>query len=209
MARTVNKRDGGVKSKVFATWSWLVVRWWPLEQEVDVRVAILMGGRSGEHDISLVTGRSVLAGLESSGHTCETLLFHRDRGATFAGQSGAELDALRRLQAWNPDVAFIAMHGPYGEDGRVQGLLEFLEVPYQGCDARTSAVCLDKALTKLVYRDAGLPVAVDRTLQADMLDTVSFAALEAELGLPLVLKTAESGSSVGVDNNNLNIIILL
>ncbi|MFO0750799.1 MAG: D-alanine--D-alanine ligase [Myxococcota bacterium] len=113
-------------------------------------------------------------------------------GATAGGGSIGE--TLLALERWRPDVAFIAMHGPDGEDGRVQGALEMLGIAYQGSGIQASAVGLDKVRTKAVYRAAGLPVAKDRVVSG----RVDWRALAAELGLPLVLKTPASGSSVGV-----------
>ena len=103
---------------------------------------------------------------------------------------------LQALTDWGPDVAFVAMHGADGEDGTIQGVLELLGLPYQGSAVASSAVAMHKARTKVVYRQAGLPVARDWTLTGA---GVSWSQVVEELGLPLVLKTGLSGSSVGVE----------
>ena len=129
-----------------------------------MKVAVLVGGRSGEHDVSLVTGRSVREALERCGHQTETLRVERDGSATWGDSSGSMASGLAALSTWQPDVAFIAMHGADGEDGVMQGALELLGVPYQGSGVAASAVAMHKARTKVVYRQAGLPVARDWTV---------------------------------------------
>ena len=162
-----------------------------------MKVALLMGGASGEHDVSLDSGRAVAAALERLGHTRFELVLGRTGGARWPGGEGGLGAALAALEAWRPDVAFNAMHGEFGEDGRVQGAFDLLGIPYQGSGVAASALCLDKARTKAVYRAAGLPVAADRVIAHG--ETPDWDALAAALGLPLVLKTAQSGSSVGVE----------
>ncbi|MGM0578182.1 MAG: D-alanine--D-alanine ligase family protein [Myxococcota bacterium] len=165
-----------------------------------MKVAVLIGGRSGEHDVSLVTGRAVSDALDRIGWPRFELLLGREGGASWPGGEGTVADGLSAMARWEPDAAFIAMHGTYGEDGRVQGALEMLDVPYQGSGVAASAVALDKARTKQVYEAVGLPVARDRVLTRRALAAgIPWEGLVAGLGLPLVLKTAESGSSVGVE----------
>lgn len=160
------------------------------------RIGLLMGGRSGEHDVSLVTGREVAAALHGRGHETLALTLEREGGARWGSSGqGSVLESLTALHAWRPDAAFIAMHGPFGEDGRIQAALELIGVPYQGSGVLASATCLDKARTKDLYRLAGLPVARDLVLRG----APNWDAVAAELGLPLVLKTRQSGSSVGVE----------
>lgn len=163
-----------------------------------MRVAVLMGGRSGEHEVSLRSGAAVLEGLATLGHTALPLTFLREGGARVGdAPPTSTAGGLFALEAWRPDCAFIAMHGEDGEDGRVQGALELLGIPYQGSGIQASAVGLDKIATKTVLRASDLPVAADRTVErAAPLD---WDALAGALGLPLVLKTPASGSSVGVE----------
>jgi len=162
-----------------------------------MKVAVFMGGRSGEHDISLLSGAAVLEALGTLGHDAFAIVLGRDGSARWPGGEGGPGAALAAVEAWRPDVAFIAMHGADGEDGRLQGALELLGVPYQGSGVQASAIGLDKIRTKQVLRDAGLPVARDLTLRPG--DTPDWDAIADTLGLPLVLKTEASGSSVGVE----------
>ena len=164
-----------------------------------MRVALLTGGRSGEHDVSLVTGQAVGAALAERGHETFELTFGRRGDARWPGGEGSVGTGLAAMEAWGPDAAFIAMHGRDGEDGRVQGALEVLGIPYQGSGVAASAVAMDKARSKALFRSAGLPVARDRVLGIEALTApFDWRALSDDLGLPLVLKTAHSGSSVGV-----------
>lgn len=162
-----------------------------------MRVALFMGGRSGEHAVSLRSGAAVAGALEKLGHVRFEVVIEREAGARWPGGAGGVGAALAAVEAFAPDVAFIAMHGPDGEDGRIQGALELLGVPYQGSGVQASANGLDKIRTKAIFRQAGLPLAGDRALVASA--PPDWAELAAALGLPLVLKTRASGSSVGVE----------
>ncbi|MEZ4268999.1 MAG: D-alanine--D-alanine ligase [Myxococcota bacterium] len=162
-----------------------------------MKVAVLMGGRSGEHDVSLVTGAAVVGALGRLGREAWPLTFGKDGRARWPGGEGSVGSALAALEAARVDIAFIGMHGSDGEDGRVQGALELLGIPYQGSAVAASAVALDKLRTKQVFDNVGLPVARDvRIRRGDLVDSAKIAA---DLGLPIVVKTAESGSSVGVE----------
>ena len=163
-----------------------------------MRVAVLMGGRSGEHDVSLRSGAAVLDALATLGHPALALTFLRAGGTvTNDGGGGTTAQGLAAIEAWHPDVAFIAMHGPDGEDGRIQGALELLGIPYQGSGIQASAIGLDKIRTKAILRAHELPVAAERIAHAHA--HTDWPALAHALGLPLVLKTPASGSSVGVE----------
>jgi len=174
-----------------------------------MKIAVLMGGRSGEHEVSLRSGRAVIGALLGRGHEVFALTFGRHGGATFGATQTLDPDdaqvvtggsiatALAALEAWGPAVAFIAMHGEDGEDGKVQGALELLGIPYQGSGIQASAIGLDKVRTKQLLRAAGLPLARERVIERDT--PRDWDALIGELGLPLVLKTPASGSSVGVE----------
>ena len=161
-----------------------------------MKVAVLVGGRSGEHDVSLVTGRAVRDALVRSGHDTWTLTFERDGTASWESGSGSVAQGLATLCEWSPDVAFVAMHGADGEDGVIQGVLELIGIPYQGSGVAASAVAMHKARTKVVYRQAGLPVARDWTVTGAGVD---WEQVTSHLGLPLVLKAGVSGSSVGIE----------
>lgn len=162
-----------------------------------MRVALLMGGRSGEHAVSLRSGAAVAAALDELGYAHFDVVLARDGGARWPGGAGGAGAALAAIEGFAPDAAFIAMHGPDGEDGRIQGALELLGIPYQGSGVQASAIGLDKIRTKAIFRQVGLPVAADRALVASA--PPDWAELAATLGLPLVLKTRASGSSVGVE----------
>lgn len=163
-----------------------------------MRVAVLMGGRSGEHDVSLRSGAAVLEALATLGHESLPVTLLREGGARI-GDTPPTTTAggLLALETWRPDCAFIAMHGEDGEDGRAQGALELLGIPYQGSGLQASAVGLDKIRTKEILRAHGLPVADERVVVRG--EPRDWDALAHALGLPLVLKTPASGSSVGVE----------
>ncbi len=162
-----------------------------------MRVAVLMGGRSGEHEVSLRSGAAVIEALAVLGHEALPVVFERDGGATVGGVSGSVAEGLLALERWRPERAFIAMHGSDGEDGRIQGALELLRIPYQGSGIQASAIGLDKIRTKEILRMHGLPVADERVITRD--EVRDWPGLVRTLGLPLVLKTPASGSSVGVE----------
>jgi D-alanine-D-alanine ligase len=155
-----------------------------------VRVAVLGGGRSSEHDVSLKSAAAVAAGLAQAGH--EPVAVHVDREGrwTCAGApvvlepAGGLLDC---------DVVFPALHGPYGEDGVVQGVLEAIDLPYCGAGVAASALCMDKVLFKDAMAVADVPqVAYVALREGD--DSAPLAAL----GLPVFVKPARLGSSVGI-----------
>ena len=144
------------------------------------KVAVLMGGRSAEREISLRSGNMVLAAL-------------RNRGVD-AHPFDPQDQSLEQLMAGRFDRVFIALHGRYGEDGTVQGALEFLGIPYTGSGVLGSALALDKLRTKLVWQAGGVATPAYRVMDADT-DPVRLAD---ELGLPLIVKPAREGSSIGV-----------
>ena len=166
-------------------------------------VVVAMGGPSGEYDVSLNSGRAVVANLAKAGYDVIPMWIGRDLKVAFElPQDNLTPDmpfveALIRLQEMDPYVVFIAMHGPFGEDGQLQGILESLGIPFTGSDHYGAAVSMDKVLSKAVYISAGLKVA-DHILvyktDPDRADECAHV-----LGLPVVIKTPRSGSSVGVD----------
>lgn len=144
------------------------------------KVAVLMGGKSAEREISLISGKAVLAALQA-------------RGVDAHAFDPAERE-LWSLKAEGFSRAFIALHGRFGEDGTVQGALEVLGIPYTGSGVMASALAMDKWRTKLVWLAAGVPTPRYRLLDAD----TNLAGVIAELGLPLIVKPAREGSSIGV-----------
>ena len=142
------------------------------------KVAVLMGGRSAERDISLDSGSRVLAALQRQGVDAQAF--------DPAEQPLSDLAAF--------DRAFIALHGRYGEDGTIQGVLELMGVPYTGSGVMASAVGMDKWRTKLIWRAAGLPM--PNFIMLD--ENCDFEAVERHLGLPIFVKPACEGSSIGI-----------
>ncbi|HLH64309.1 MAG TPA: D-alanine--D-alanine ligase family protein [Solirubrobacteraceae bacterium] len=162
-----------------------------------LRVAVLCGGRSSEHEVSLASGASVAAGLREAGHEPIVIEVGRDGvwrrdGSPLQVTLGAGLDGV--------DVAFPALHGPFGEDGTVQGLLECMDVPYVGAGVLACAQCIDKVAFKRLMGGAGIPqvryVALEERRWRR--DPDATAASAAELGWPLFVKPARLGSSVGI-----------
>jgi len=185
------------------------------------RVAVVMGGRSSEHEISLASARSVLEALEGAGYETVTVEIGRDGRWALESNSvslepetadQADSDPSNSLLLGRPgetlpvptgdgggvpgtlasvDVVLPILHGPFGEDGTVQGLLELADVPYVGPGVAASALCMDKDLFKKVLRDSGIPVARHHAIRlAD--------AIENPFGYPVFVKPARLGSSVGI-----------
>ncbi len=153
-----------------------------------MKVAVLKGGRSLERGVSLRSAARVEDALERLGH--EVLAI--DVGA----------DLVERLSAERPDVAFVAMHGPGGEDGTAQELLEILGVPFTGPGVAACARCMDKVLAKHSLREAGLPTpdwfAFNETAFRELGAADALGRLEERLGFPLVVKPSRGGSALGV-----------
>ncbi|HVP01748.1 MAG TPA: D-alanine--D-alanine ligase family protein [Solirubrobacteraceae bacterium] len=162
-----------------------------------MRVAVLAGGRSSEHEVSLRSGAAVMEGLLRAGH--EVVWVELDRDGVWR-HDGAEVALHPGRGLLGADAAFPVLHGPFGEDGTVQGLLELLDVPYVGSGVLASALCMDKVAFKQLMAHLGLPqvrfVAVDHVRW-----TAERAAVLAEveaLGFPSFGKPARLGSSVGI-----------
>ncbi len=161
-----------------------------------LRVAVLGGGRSSEHEVSLASAASIREGLEEAGH--QSLSVEIDRQGRW--WSDGRLVALRPGGGLEQaDVVFPALHGPFGEDGTVQGLLECLGVPYVGAGVLASALCMDKVMFKGIMERAGIPqVAYRGVREGDMTSAEAVLAELGPLGLPVFVKPARLGSSVGI-----------
>jgi D-alanine-D-alanine ligase len=162
-----------------------------------LRVAVLGGGRSSEHEISLASAASVREGLAEAGH--EAVRVDIDRGGVWRRDGEAvALEPGRGIDG--VDVVFPALHGPFGEDGTVQGLLECIDVPYVGAGVLASAVCMDKVIFKELMARAGVPQVDFRGIRVERFEADREAALQklAALGLPVFVKPARLGSSVGI-----------
>ena len=145
------------------------------------KIAVVMGGSSAEREISIQTGSGVMRALQSLGYEAQSLDYDR-----------RFFDAIREI---SPDVVFIALHGPGGEDGHVQALLDHLGIPYQGSGVEASALAMDKHMTKKLLAAEGLPTAA-----WDLFDLSggTLPLLPGSLDLPLVIKPRYEGSSQGV-----------
>jgi D-alanine-D-alanine ligase len=160
-------------------------------------VAVLAGGRSAEHDVSLASGRAVREGLQTAGHEVQEVLIERD--GTWRHEEKS-LSVRPGDGLLGVDVVFAALHGPFGEDGTVQGLLETLDVAYVGAGVAASAVCMDKVLFKHLMGVAGVDQVeyVGVREQRWRSGEEQVLAEIAELGLPVFVKPAHLGSSVGI-----------
>jgi D-alanine-D-alanine ligase len=175
------------------------------------RVAVLMGGRSSEHPISVASAQSVIAALDPERYEVVAIEIGREgRWSLPSGRVQGRLGDGSDPQALRPqlpvpgtsneiaaalggvEVVLPILHGPFGEDGRLQGLLEMADVPYVGADHAASALCMDKDLFKAVMRDQGIPVTRNITLRDGA------AAPESPFGYPVFVKPARLGSSVGI-----------
>jgi len=145
------------------------------------RVAVLYGGMSAEREVSLSSGRQVIIALREAGYDVVPV------------EVGSDLGAVLRALDPRPDAVFNALHGRFGEDGAIQGVLDWLGIPYTHSGVRASALAMDKAAAKAIFAAAGLPVARGQV--------VDIAALEHAdpMPLPYVIKPINEGSSVGVE----------
>jgi len=159
-------------------------QYWSFALSIDVkklgRVAVLMGGPSAEREISLLSGNGVLAAL-------------REKGVD-AYAFDPVVESLFDLPREKFERVFIALHGRFGEDGTVQGVLETLKIPYTGSGVMGSALAMDKWRTKLIWQAAGIPTPKYRMLTQDS----NWMKVVDELKLPLIVKPAREGSSIGV-----------
>jgi D-alanine-D-alanine ligase len=160
-------------------------------------VAVLAGGRSAEHEVSLSSGRAVREGLQSAGH--EVLWVEIERDGAWRHED-RPLSLCPGEGLLGVDVVFGALHGPFGEDGTVQGLLEMLDVAYVGAAVAASAVCMDKVLFKQLMQTAGVDQVEYVGVRAPRWRTERARVLAevARLGLPVFVKPAHLGSSVGI-----------
>jgi D-alanine-D-alanine ligase len=155
-----------------------------------VKVAVLAGGRSSEHEISLASAAAVSEGLAAAGHEPVTVEIARDGRWSSEGRPVSVEPGAGLLGA---DVVFPALHGPFGEDGTVQGLLELCDVPYVGAGVLASALCMDKVAFKRALAQAGLP-----QVDYEALRHGDDRGRADRLGLPVFVKPARLGSSVGI-----------
>lgn len=181
------------------------------------RVAVLFGGRSGEHEVSVLSAKSVIAALDPArwevvpiaiSRTGSWLTPEETKAGLGADVRGFEADrgpVLRNVEALAAlvgcDIVFPLVHGTYGEDGTLQGFLEIAGLPYAGAGVAASAIGMDKALMKALFSEAGIPVpryGVVRLWEIDGFEKVAERYVEQEIGYPCFVKPANGGSSVGV-----------
>jgi D-alanine-D-alanine ligase len=182
-----------------------------------LRVALVFGGRSGEHEVSIVSAGSVARALDPVRYEVVPMAIDRAgrwadpataaavlaAGAARSDQAPAFEGVLRldpRLLSGEVDVAMPILHGPYGEDGTIQGLFEILDLPYTGCGVAASALTMDKVRTKRLLRDAGMPTPAFEVVEAAewAADRAGCLASCLALPLPLFVKPSRLGSSVGI-----------
>lgn len=183
-----------------------------------IRVGILFGGKSAEHEVSVQSAKNVVHALDRDKY--EILLIGISKKGTWHTLSEVQFEALLA----NPteklpqipeaiesvpsqildigdekiDVLFPVLHGPMGEDGSIQGMLKIMDIPFVGADILGSAIGMDKDVTKRLLREAGLPVARFTVFNSSQKDNIIFSELEEEFGLPFFIKPANLGSSIGV-----------
>jgi D-alanine-D-alanine ligase len=177
------------------------------------RVLLLFGGRSEEHEVSCVSGVAALEALSAKGHEVVLVGIDRAGGWHLADAASRPLEASgpevslevpagelvaagRRIAV---DVAFPVLHGPYGEDGTIQGLFEMIDLPYVGAGVLGSAIGMDKDVAKRLCRDAGIPIGPFAVVRAsEWADGPESVVVADELGYPVFVKPAALGSSVGI-----------
>ncbi|MBD7964678.1 D-alanine--D-alanine ligase family protein [Fictibacillus norfolkensis] len=146
-----------------------------------MKIAVLYGGVSAEREVSLSTGKQIISALESKGHEVTGIDFHPSR-----------LKDLLELEA---DIVFLGLHGKYGEDGRLQGLLDMMEIPYVGSGALASGIAMDKAKSKQFFKEANIHIAKEKVLYRKSYDENQ---LELSFDFPAVVKPNREGSTIGL-----------
>ncbi|WP_082233970.1 D-alanine--D-alanine ligase [Halobacillus massiliensis] len=151
-----------------------------------MKIAVLYGGVSGEREVSLSTGKGVIAALENKGHEVLGIDFNPSK-----------LDELLQLDV---DLVFIALHGRYGEDGKIQGLLDMLEIPYVGSGVLASALAMDKAKSKQIFSKEGIHTAVSQAYSIQQFNDIEEITqkIRQEFTVPFVVKPNQEGSTLGL-----------
>lgn len=191
-----------------------------------IRIGLIFGGRSAEHKISLISSRSIAANLNNdkyekifigisakgswylydedyviNGDDPDLIeLKHSDHRLALCPESGGLkiFDMFEKKEMEPLDVVFPVLHGPYGEDGTIQGLFRMMGVPFVGCDVLASAVCMDKDIAKSLLKYAGIPVPAWFAFAKSNKGLINYDDIVSSLGLPLFVKPANLGSSVGI-----------
>ena len=146
-----------------------------------MKVAVLYGGTSGEREVSLSSGRGIMNALEKKGHEVVGIDFNPSK--------------INELLTLNVDVVFIGLHGRFGEDGRIQGLLDMLNIPYVGSGVLGSALAMNKVKAKRIMESVGIRVAKDQAINAETFNRENFVL---KIDYPVVVKPASEGSTIGI-----------
>lgn len=183
-----------------------------------LRVGVIFGGKSGEHEVSIASAASIFKHIDQSRYEAVPIRIEKDGRWVLTGQAPKAISAAEvlkqttseALEAVEPtaavsragiDVVFPVLHGPYGEDGTVQGLLELANIPYVGCGVLASAVGMDKAVMKTLFAARGLPVGAYVVIRRHEWDRDARdlrVRVAADLNFPVFVKPANLGSSVGI-----------
>lgn len=153
-----------------------------------LKIAVLYGGKSAEHDVSVESAKNVMAVMDKKKYIILPIEIDRQ----------GEKHAILAGEMKNADVIFPVLHGSYGEDGTIQGLCKLLDKPFVGCGVLGSAIGMDKETTKRLLREAGIPVAEFVTIYNYPTTIADWKKIKKELGMPVFVKPANSGSSVGI-----------
>jgi D-alanine-D-alanine ligase len=149
------------------------------------KIAVVMGGPSDEREVSLNTGRAILKALQTKGYNVIEIDLEPKQFIT-------------KIVEENVDIVFNAIHGKFGEDGILQGALELLGIPYTGSGVLASAIAMDKGVSKRIFVAAGIPTPKSRLYTKDELNAALPTVIEKDFGVPVVIKSAAQGSSIGV-----------
>ncbi len=148
-----------------------------------LKIGVLFGGKSAEHEVSIKSGKNIIKALDKKKYQIIPIKISKEGKFDFT--------IIKKV-----DVVFPVLHGPFGEDGSMQGLLKLSEVPFVGPGVLGSAVGMDKEIAKRILRDVGVPIGNFLTFKN--IDKINFTKVKKELGLPLFIKPANMGSSVGI-----------
>lgn len=175
-----------------------------------MRVGVIFGGRSSEHEISLMSAASVIRALCSSGKH-EVLMYGIKKDGTWRRHQGtidSIIDGSWENESSPTDIcelnrtidfAFPVLHGRYGEDGTIQGMLEMMDIPYAGCGVLASAAAMDKCIAKQIFKACGIPATRYCNFTKEDVQRAGFCDfLATSLGFPMFIKPANAGSSVGI-----------
>ena len=166
-------------------------------QGLKKKIAVIMGGVGTEHDVSMNSGTQVMEQIDRGLYDAVKVIINKDHTWEVNGMLCSFASAIDELQSLNIDLAFLALHGTGGEDGTIQGVLEYAGIPYTGSDVTASAVAMDKVLAKKLFQAQGILVPQSVVVECHEWQT-AVAEVERVCGYPCVVKPLRDGSSVGV-----------